>query len=109
MDNKVKPTMNDEPTQKPTKKDTGKDLILTGLAGKFGICAYLLVMFALLAYLVYCLWPTSTTVDGKTVENAVVVFKHTFVPNDASQLLLVMVLGAIGSYIHAATSFIEML
>jgi hypothetical protein len=66
---------------------------------------YLLVMAFMLGFLVFELWPS---VDGKQVwPESVKLFGIIFkLNNEARLLLLVMLVGAMGSYVHTATSFV---
>lgn len=70
---------------------------------------YQIAMVLLLAYLLIKIWPSNIIgEDGKKVaEKAVNVFGKCIIPgSEAGLLLLVIIAGALGSYIHAATSFV---
>jgi hypothetical protein len=71
--------------------------------------AALLAVGLLLAYLIYELWPAVTTASTPSVRRPTVVLfgEHMrFTPTRESALILLVVLaGALGAYIHAATAF----
>jgi len=71
---------------------------------------YLLVMAIVLTFLIFKLWPTVALDDnGKQVWERHVTFLETkfSIGNEARLILLVMLAGALGSYVHAATSFVD--
>jgi hypothetical protein len=74
--------------------------------GVLGLC---LVGFG--AVLVYCLvavWPSVNAASRGTKPVSISPFGHEFAPSaDAALLLLVVVSSALGSYVHAATSFTD--
>ncbi len=71
---------------------------------------YLVAWVILLAYLVLELWPTlETDLQGNPLKTEVSLFGGFIsfgVTGETSLILLVMVAGAMGSYVHAATSFV---
>lgn len=76
----------------------------------FLLGVYQIIMVFLLAYLLIKIWPNNTIgEDGKKVaENWVKVFGMCVLPgSETGLLLLVIIAGALGSYIHAATSFVD--
>jgi hypothetical protein len=71
---------------------------------------YLIVLIIVLAYLVYELWPPQLPDDKEKVLEPINLFRNTIKlePSyDERLILIVMVVGALGSYIHAATSFAD--
>ena len=69
----------------------------TGLLG-----AYLIALSVLLAYLLYEVWPRGDD------EEITLFFEASFtVSTEIRRILLVMVVGALGSFVHAATSFVD--
>ena len=84
-------------------------------AGHFKLKLFLLglyeiVMVLVLVYLLIKIWPSNIIgEDGKkVVENAVNVLGWCIIPgSESGLLLLVLIAGALGSYIHAATSFVD--
>jgi len=73
-----------------------------------GLGLYLVCLAGLLGYLLVKLWPAFGTNPNPQSSNlALFGIALNGVPLDTHLLLLVMVSGAIGSYIHAATSFAD--
>ena len=71
---------------------------------------YYLIMAVILSLLVFVLWPISTGSDPQGWSPAVSLFGvELFSPLDAEirLLLIVVVVGALGSYVHAVTSFVS--
>lgn len=70
---------------------------------------YLLLMPILLAYAVFALWPVADvngTAEGPAwKQDARVLWLKGSLPDESRLLLLVLLTGALGSYVHAATSF----
>ncbi len=65
-----------------------------------------LVLAAVMAYFLVALWPEKVVGGGKGWDNAASLFGVPFtVRFETRLLLLVMVAGALGSYVHGATSF----
>jgi hypothetical protein len=97
--------------------------ILTGLRGQISkrlvVGIFLIVLATLLIYSVISLWPTTTATDAvnnnadgtpeqedEAVESEASVFGIKFHISDEARLIfLVMLVGALGSYIYVATSF----
>ncbi len=75
----------------------------------FGLGIFHLVIAVLLTLFIYMLWPDATPVDGKLVFEPSWSFFGAQIPiNDEARLiLLVLLCGALGSYIHSATSFVD--
>jgi len=75
----------------------------------FGLGIYHLVVSVLLTLFIYMLWPNATPEDGKLVFEPYWYFFGAQIPiNDEARLiLLVLLCGALGSYIHSATSFVD--
>jgi hypothetical protein len=75
----------------------------------FLLGSYQIIMVFLLAYLLIKIWPNNVIENGKKVaEDMVNVLGMCVVPgSETGLLLLVIVAGALGSYIHAATSFVD--
>jgi hypothetical protein len=71
---------------------------------------YMVAMAMLLIYIVFCLFPERVSGENnKMVWNTVLkVFRYeSSVSAETRLLLLVMTMGALGSYVHAATSFVS--
>ena len=71
---------------------------------------YMVAMAMLLTYIVFCLFPERVSGENnKMVWNTVLkVFRYeSSVSAETRLLLLVMTMGALGSYVHAATSFVS--
>lgn len=75
----------------------------------FGLGGGLIVLALLLAYLFVCLWPSSFTPETKGVEEYPVKLLWTtgqfMISADVRLLMVVMLAGGLGSFIHTATSF----
>jgi hypothetical protein len=70
---------------------------------------YLMVMAVIMAYLLYQLWPnfTADTDGDMMVEKSYHLFGKLYTVADESRWLLIVILaGALGSYVHATTSFV---
>jgi hypothetical protein len=77
---------------------------------KVALAAYLCVIAALLMYFVIRLWPEAATPGGAWNRQVLVFWSSTpiqDVSDDMRLLLLVIVAGGLGSFIHAATSFVD--
>ncbi len=72
-----------------------------------GLCLVLLA--GVLIYLVYALWPVAQpNEDGSIPDSMVCLFGYHFTTTaDIRLILLVAAVGALGSYVHAATSFAD--
>ncbi len=71
---------------------------------------YYLVMVIILALLVFALWPVSAGPGNQSWEQGVSLFGVNLfspLPDEIRLLLLVGVVGALGSYVHGATSFVS--
>lgn len=71
---------------------------------------YMIVMAMLLTYVVFCLFPERVAGENNRLvwNTAIKVFRHQGqISPETRLLLLVMAMGALGSYIHAATSFVS--
>lgn len=79
------------PVTDPARADAGD--VLLGRAATAALGTYFVAVAALLGYLLYVLW-RSGTVDPNTGK-----------VDEVKLILIVMVAGALGSYVHAATSF----
>jgi len=101
---------------KPQKGSGGDDLatqygqdepMLLPLKVFLGLCYVLLA--GVLIYLVYALWPVAQpNADGSIPDSMVCLFGYHFTTTaDIRLILLVAVVGALGSYVHAATSFAD--
>jgi hypothetical protein len=69
---------------------------------------YLIATAVLLAYAATALWPTTVVQDGgkKIWDPGVHLFgRSTQIPDETRMILIVIVSGALGSFVHAATSF----
>ena len=64
---------------------------------------YLAVVAGTLAFLIYVFWPTIK--EGNTWDTTLRVFQGS-IDSDTRLLILVMLTGGLGSYVHAATSFV---
>lgn len=87
--------------EKREKKWLGISKLLIGL--------YLFAMALILSYLILQLWPVATkSAQGqvKWVQTYCLLGNWYPIGNEARLLLLVMLTGALGSYIHATTSFV---
>ncbi len=87
---------------------------LVPLWGKILLGIFLIVVGGLLVYLLFVLWPAvqSATVGDGTAEpvepETISVFGASYSPDpEVTLLLLVAVLSALGSYVHAAQSFVD--
>jgi hypothetical protein len=100
----TKPNSNEKP-DKDQKILQGS--LYIGWKGKIGLLIFFTLLFILLTYVSYSLWPTtSLSEDGKTtINNSSTVFGIKVEANDARLLLLVLAIGAMGSIVHTATSF----
>ncbi len=83
-----------------------------GWRGTIGLGIYLLVLGALLSYFILKLWPRMIPGSNGTdvLVTKVALFWKSFefeAPYEIRLILIVLVAGALGSYIHAATSFID--
>lgn len=71
---------------------------------------YMMVMAVLLAYIVFCLFPERLSGENNKMtwnsDLMIFGFEGTISP-ETRLLLLVMAMGALGSYVHAATSFVS--
>lgn len=72
----------------------------------------LIALAVLLAYLLASIWPSNLNPEtkGSTEQNIQFLWTHQFdlrVSTDVQLLLMVMVAGALGSFVHAATSFAD--
>jgi len=80
-----------------------------GLLGKttLGLCFVALAI--ILCYLLYAIWPTAKVDANGNIPNSIInLFGYHFsVSSEINLILLVMVVGAIGSYVHTATSFAD--
>lgn len=94
-------------------KQRGKDMSNSGVAGPFRttvLGAYLIVMSLFLVYVVYHLWPAQIEAKNGNViwDESIYWFGKEGVLNSESRLiLLVLTVGALGSYVHTATSFVS--
>jgi hypothetical protein len=82
----------------------GPDVMPKGKVLAFGI--YLIVLNLALLYILLGIWP-DTTVSPPPTEVALGGGLHFNVPLEIRYLLIVVVAGALGSYIHLATSFAD--
>lgn len=77
--------------------------------GRTVLGSYLTLLSILLAYLVYEIWPTAEPdASGRIPDTTITLFGDLIeltVSAELRLILLVMVVGALGSYVHAATSF----
>jgi len=80
----------------------------TLLFEKLAVAAYLLLAAGALLYAIVKLWPT-VGADGKWTNPIVVTWLagQMAVSDDMRLLLIVICVGALGSFIHAATSFVD--
>jgi hypothetical protein len=78
---------------------------------KYWLGVYLIVIAVVLAYLIVCLWPTKQVTKEGTGENetwdesATILWMRFSILPEARIILLVILIGALGSFVHAATSF----
>lgn len=83
------------------------DPVLLGVAGKLLMTAYLVAVALLLAYMVFEIWPSG---DAALDKNPITLFGENIsfeVSGEVRLILLVMVVGALGGYIHTASSFAD--
>jgi hypothetical protein len=67
---------------------------------------YMIVVASALAYTLAVLWPTVSGMDKKEWVQSVLFFGRTYpMANETRLTLIVMITGALGSFVHAATSF----
>lgn len=86
------------------KGDDGKAGLLKFTRRTTGL--YLITVAVVLVVLVFQLWPVATDTDPKTwAKESVVLSFDVSIGPEARLLLLVILIGALGSFIHAATSF----
>lgn len=86
-----------------------KQHIIECLKQPFWLGTYLLLLSIILTLLIYMLWPDTTVdKDGKIVYGDTWKFFGSVlqISNDARLILIVLLTGALGSFIHAATSFV---
>jgi hypothetical protein len=72
---------------------------------KLGLGIYLIVLAVVLAYLIISFWPGNAGGEGKW-ENAVILGKECKMNSEVRLFFLVLLIGAFGSFVHAATSFV---
>jgi hypothetical protein len=80
-----------------------------GLVGRTILGVYMVVLSMLLGYLVFALWPRmSPDTSGNIPQSTINLFSYDLsVSTEIRFILLVMTVGALGSYIQAATSFAD--
>ena len=102
--------------------ESGKESVsaqLVPLWGKILLGMFLILVGALLVYCLFVLWPAvhdatvsngpaATSTSGADKLESISFFGVSYSPDaDVALLLLVAVLAALGSYVHAATSFVD--
>jgi len=79
---------------------------------KYWLGVYLIVIAVVTAYLVLCLWPSKQVAKDDTSENetwaesAKILWIDFSILPEARLIFLVILMGALGSFVHAATSFV---
>ncbi|MCU0371174.1 MAG: hypothetical protein MUC31_07145, partial [Bacteroidales bacterium] len=99
---KQTPSKND-PASNPVPEVKSRSL------NPFGLGIYHVVMAVILTFFIFMLWPNSISEDGKLIfEKTWKFFGAEFPIQDEGRLiLLVLLAGALGSYVHSATSFVD--
>jgi hypothetical protein len=97
-----------EEPQETDKQNIPEPQPKTYVTSKF-IGTYLLLLSSLLAYLIFVFWPEFEIKDGvRIINEKYYIFQCQFsIRGESRILLLVMLTGALGSFIHAATSFVS--
>jgi hypothetical protein len=94
---------------KEQKTDDSQAAVRMGATGIVILGVSLIAAAFLLGYLLYALWsPSPVVVDGKTTGLNLVLFgSSTTISDEVRLVLLVLVVGLIGSYIHTMISFVN--
>lgn len=72
---------------------------------KLGLGIYLIVLAVVLAFLILSFWPEKLAGKGEW-ENAIILGREFKMYPEVRLLFLVLLIGAFGSFVHAATSFV---
>lgn len=98
-----------EKTNKMNQEKSRKEMILPSPKFTWVIGVYLILIATALIYFIFQLWPHFTIDDkGKILyDKALCLFgQRLTIENESRWILIVLLTGALGSYVHAATSFV---
>jgi hypothetical protein len=102
----IKKAKQDGPGEQELQSDRPEPL---ELLGKTTLGLYFVSLPVLLCYMLYAIWPAAKADANGNIPNSIInLFGYHFsVSAEINLILLVMVVGAIGSFVHTATSFAD--